>query len=541
LTGSGTLDPAGSSRFAGVGAAGDAAAGSDRRWSAAAFAVTVALVGLLAADQGGYFPGAWALATPALAMVVIVVLALAEEVVLSRAAIAMVGGLAALCAWTAASALWSGDSTATAQDVRRTLLYVAGTAALLLLARAGGGVPVALGVLAAATAVDTYSIASRLYPRTFGMFDTGVGFGRLYQPIGYWNGLGAFTAVAVLLALGFAARGRMAVRMLAAGALVVLAPTLYLTFSRGALVALAAGLLVLIALDRRRVQLAVAGGAGSVGAIAAIVAVHGHPALTTYYRHLAPQTTQGAVVAATLLVLVPVAMGAAALVYGLESRVALPPRAHTLAGTAMVVVVLAAAGFGIHRLGSPVGAVHDALATLRKPAPTFPKGDLNHRLFSLSTNGRVLFWKAAWHDFLAHPVIGSGGGTYARYWIEHRPVHIHVRNAHSVFLETMAELGVVGLVLIVAALAAPLWDGLRVLGHGLAAALVAAYAAFLVQVAADWTWQLPAVILAALACGAAMTGLAPAPGGIRVSERARVGGIVLAGLVAVGAIVGVHR
>ena len=517
------------------------AGGSDRLGSAAAFVVTAAAVGLLGADQGGYFPGAWAVATPIFAVVAIVVLALAHEVRLTRAAVVMAAGMAGLCVWTAASVLWSNDRTGTVQDVRRMLLYVAGTAAILLLTRAGREAAVALGVLASVTAVDAFSMASRLYPRIFGMFDTGVSFGRLYQPIGYWNGLGAFSVVGILLALGFAARGRLVVRMFAAAALVVLAPTLYLTFSRGALVALAAGVLALVALERRRVQMIVAAGAASVGGIGAVVTVHGHPALTTLYRHLNDQASQGAVVAATLISLVPLGMGAAALVFGLESRFTFSARAQKLAGACMIAAVCVGVGLGVHRLGDPLGAVHRAVATLQKPAPTFPKGDLNRRLLSLSTNGRVLFWKAAWHDFLAHPVIGSGGGTYERYWLAHRPVHIRVRNAHSLYLETAAELGAIGLIPLVAALAAPLWVGVRRLRHGLAAPLAAAYVSYLVHAGGDWSWQLPAVTLAALACGAAMLGVQPGQDGIRLSERGRVAGIVLAAAVAAGAVIGAGR
>jgi hypothetical protein len=512
--------------------------GSDRLGSAAAFVVTAAVVGLLGADQGGYFPGAWAVATPILAVVVIAVLALARDLRIPRAGLVMAGGLAGLCAWTAASALWSHDTTATTQDARRVLLYVAGTAALVLLARRGRASAVALGVLAAVTAVDAFSLTSRFYPRQFGMFDITVSFGRLYQPIGYWNGLGSFSVIGILLALGFAARGRLAVRMFAAAALVVLAPTLYLTFSRGALVALAAGLVVLVSLDRRRVQLIAFAGAASIGGIAAVVTIHGHAALTTLYRHLDEQAVQGAAAAATLISLVPLGMGGAALAAGLETRYTAPRGVRRAAGACLIALVCVALGLGIHRLGNPLNAVHSAVESFRKPAPTFPKGDLNRRLLSLSTNGRVLFWKAAWHDFTAHPVIGSGGGTYERYWVAHRPVHIRVRNAHSLYLETAAELGVIGLIPLLIALVAPLWVGLRRLRYGLGAPLVAAYVAYLVQAGGDWTWQLPAVTLAALACGAAMLGLDPDEGGVPISERWRLAGILIAVAIAVAGLTG---
>ena len=500
--------------------------------SFAAFALTAVSIGLLAADEGGYFHGAWRLATALYAVVVVVILARSRDLRLPRAALATVAGMAGLCVWTAVSWVWSSDRPATVQDVHLVLVYVAGSAALLLLANHGRGVAVAGGVVAATTAVSCYSMVSRLYPGTFGMYTTGGGYGRLYQPIGYWNGLGAFTVIGIILSLGFAARGGMLVRMLAAAALIPLVPTLYLTFSRGALVGLAAGLIALVALDKHRVQLVVAAAAGSIGAVGAFLAVHSHAGLTTYYRHLQIQATEGAQTAARMISLVPLAMGAAALVAGLEARFTVSRTARLAAGAAMVAAACIAVAVGVNRFGNPVDLVHSAVTTLEKPAPTFKGGDLNLRLLSLSPNGRVIFWKAGWHDFTAHPVVGSGGGTFAQYWLAHRPVKIQVLNAHSLYLETLAELGVIGLAILLVALVPPLWVGLHRRAHPLAAPVMAAYIAFLVHTGGDWTWQLPAVGLAAVACGAAAIGLVADAGGVVLSRWARVTGIVLAAAVA---------
>jgi O-antigen ligase len=199
----------------------------------------------------------------------------------------------------------------------------------------------------------------------------------------------------------------------------------------------------------------------------------------------------------------------------------------------MVLAACAAVALGVHRFGSPVGAIHDAVHTFEKPAPTFKGGDLNLRLLSLSPNGRVLFWKSAWHDFTGHPVVGTGGGSFARYWSIHRPVKIFVLNAHSLYLETLAELGAVGLAIVLVALVPPLRAGFRHRRHPLGAPILAAYIAFLVHTGGDWTWQLPAVGLAALACGAACIGLTEDDGAIRLGTVARGAGIAAALAVAV--------
>jgi hypothetical protein len=508
---------------------------TERLAAPAAFVLTSVSIGLLAADQGGYFEGAWRLATPLYAAVVVAILAGARDLRVPRAALVTAAGLAGLCAWTALSWVWSSDRTATVTDVHLLLVYVAGGAALLLLANGGRGVAVAGGVVAAAAAIDTFSMTTRLYPRTFGMY-TGSGYGRLYQPIGYWNALGAFSVIAIILALGFAARGGMLTRMLAAAALVPIAPTLYLTFSRGALAGLAVGLVAIVALDRNRVQLIVGMFAGSIGAVGALLAVHGHPALTKYNRDLADQATQGAQTAARMISLIPLAMGPPALLSGLEARFTVSRFARTIAGAGMVLAACAAVAVGINRFGNPIGFVHDAVHTLEKPAPTFPKGDLNLRLLSLSPNGRVLFWKAAWHDFAAHPVAGAGAGTFADYWESHRQVKIHTKHAHSLYLETLAELGVVGLAILLVALVPPLWAGLHRRAHPMSAAVMAAFIAFLVHSGGDWTWQLPGVALAAIACAAACIGLVADTNAIRLGPLARWAGIALAlAIAAIGA------
>lgn len=509
---------------------------------AAAFAFTAASVGLLAYDRGGYYYGAWPGGYLGVWRTAIVVSGLAAigvlagtrgEVRVSRSAVVALAGMAFLWAWTAVSWLWSVDRAATVTDIRFVLVYVAALGALILVAGGGRAVPVALGTLAGITAVAAYAIVTRLYPGEFGMFTSGSEFGRLYQPIGYWNALGAYAGIGVILALGFVARGGMLVRMLAAVALMPLVATVYLTFSRGALISLGVGLVVMLILDRRRVQLVAAIAAGSVGAIGTILAIHGHSALTAFQRQFGPQKVQGAEVAARLVTLAPLAMGGAALFAGLEARVAVPPRVRRAAGALIVLVACLVLAAGVHRYGSPVTPVRDAISTINNPAPTFPGGDLNLRLASLSLNGRALFWKAAWHDFTANPVVGSGGATFHHYWMRHRPVDVLVYNSHSLELETMAELGVIGLAFVLPAILAPIWAGARRRVHPLAAAVTAAYVGYMVESSGDWTWQLPGATLAALACAAVVMNLGDDRKAFVLSERWKLAGAVVAGAIAV--------
>src|SRR5919199_248801 len=110
---------------------------------------------------------------------------------------------------------------------------------------------------------------------------------------------------------------------------------------------------------------------------------------------------------------------------------------------------------------------------------------------------RPHYWHVAWHEVELNPVLGSGAGTFERYWLLYRPVGSFARDAHSLYLETLAELGPIGLVLLLAALALPLLV-LRGRRDPLLATAAAGYAAYLVHTGVDWDWELPAVTLLGL-------------------------------------------
>ena len=137
-----------------------------------------------------------------------------------------------LSAWTFASSIWSISVTRSMLEGERSLVYVSGVLVALLLSRRAGGRAIVIGTWLAITAVCTYALLTRLFPKQFGVFDSLAG-NRLSTPIGYWNGLGLLAAIGCLLALGLAARGGVFVRMAAAASTVVLVLTLYFTFGRG--------------------------------------------------------------------------------------------------------------------------------------------------------------------------------------------------------------------------------------------------------------------------------------------------------------------
>ena len=117
---------------------------------------------------------------------------------------------------------------------------------------------------------------------------------------------------------------------------------------------------------------------------------------------------------------------------------------------------------------------------------------------------RSAYWRAAISDARAHPLAGSGAGSFDDYWIRHRTVDVGVQDAHSLYLETLAELGLVGFVLLVGALGPPLIVVGTARSDPNVAIAAAAYIAFLVHAGLDWDWEMPATTLTGLACAAAL-------------------------------------
>jgi hypothetical protein len=123
------------------------------------------------------------------------------------------------------------------------------------------------------------------------------------------------------------------------------------------------------------------------------------------------------------------------------------------------------------------------------------------RLSSLSTNGRLDLWRVALRDAAAHPLLGSGAGTFGLYWLGHRNSGPAALDAHNLYLETLAETGPIGLAVVAIFLGLPLLAALRARRRRFVAAAAAGYCTFLAHAALDWDWELPAVTLAGLLCG----------------------------------------
>jgi hypothetical protein len=436
-------------------------------------AVPLVLVPALGAVQGGFDPDAWVWAGALAAWASAVAVVVGDEPGALRRAWPWVVATVGLLLWTLASATWSAAPAQSVLEARRTLVYAAVVLALVLLVRRGATRLIVLSTHGAIAALLVPALAYHLLAgRRRDPFEGYL----LSQPIGYANGAGILAALGMLLAVGVVVDAcATRTRQIAAATVPLLALTLELSGSVASWLALGVGFAASLLLEPQPRQLLWT--LAAVAPPAALVVGLG------WYSRYAAETTSPRVGGAALAA----AAAAGAVLAGFAARRQRPAggpssrRARRLVATATICVALGCAA-----------AVASAGAT----------------------EPRASYWHVAWHEYLAHPVLGSGAGTFGRYWAQSGLVTSSggALDAHSLYLETLAELGPVGLALVAALVLAPFRGAFRRRSAPLVPAAVGAYAAFLVHAGLDWDWELPVVVVAGLCCAAAVVGAAsPSP------------------------------
>lgn len=449
---------------------------------------------VLAFFSGGFFDGPRdvALLAAGVTLAVLVATTPARELV-PRAPATRVALVAAVAyaAWIALSATWAPVPDFAGDDAERALLYAVVLAAAALAFRDGAAARALEPAFAAGTVIVIgYGLAGRLLPGVVTQHPQTSAVGRLDQPLTYWNATGALAALGLVLCARLAGdRERpAALRAAAAAAAVPLGMGCYLSFSRGAVAALAAGLLALAVLAPTWAQLravlliviSAAAGALPAAASGAVRALEGSTAT---------REREGAIVLVVALVLMAgAALAARALAAGGEDRLPLPRHAGWIAAAliaALLVVPIVAAG-----------------GKQQAPPAT---GATSERLASLGSN-RYAYWRVALDTGADHPLKGVGASGFRGAWLQHRDVDENVRDAHSLELETFAELGLVGVALL-AALLAGVALSVRTAVRAdpvLAAGPVAALVAYAFHGALDWDWEMPALTLVAVVLAGAL-------------------------------------
>jgi len=243
----------------------------------------------------------------------------------------------------------------------------------------------------------------------------------------------------------------------------------------------------------------------------AIASARSREGLTTIGASVQQATTDGRSLMPVLAVL---AAGAAltALVAGLiERHVSIPSFVRYAFATALVIALVGGFAWVWTTHGSPVQLAERGWNAFRGPPSTGVRGnDVSARLFSLSANGRVQFWSVSWESFERRPVFGNGAGTFWQLWARSPKSAGSTTEGHSLYMETLGELGFVGLALLVVGLGAPLVGLVKDRRADLTFASAGAYTAWLAHAGVDWDWELIGVSAAGLLCGVALLRAGPA-------------------------------
>ncbi len=470
------------------------------RAGAGAALVTIALALASLAAQREDDDGAWQLwgAGPVAVLAVLLLCVPGAR----RARLVRLGLLAfaAFAAWNAASLLWAeapGDAWA---GTNRVLIY---GAVLLLVVRVPWS-PRAAAWLLGATAAGACALGVGLLVHTAAAADLRGLFveGRLAQPTGYANASAALWALALWPALHLAVAPRQpaVVRAVWLAAATVLLSLAVLTQSRGVVAGLAAGTLTYLAVTRLRWRalgaLAIVAGVVAAGwtALGAPAAAGSDAALRDALADARAAVALGAAASA--------ALGLLAVVLG--RRVSVPaPRAGLRRMTrialplATLVVVLAV-------VGSPVDWAQDRWRDFR--SDDYAEVERHPRLSGSLASSRYDFYRVALLEFRRRPLTGLGSENFAAAYLLERRTREAPRHPHSLAFRTAAQLGLPGVVTLVAALGFLVAAAIRrrTAQAGAVAAALAATATWLGQGLADRLWEVAGLGVLAFA----MLGLA---------------------------------
>ncbi|MET0305093.1 MAG: O-antigen ligase family protein [Solirubrobacterales bacterium] len=464
----------------------------------AALLAPVALIAGLALAGGGFDVGPRHVAGLAawLVVVALILLGTASRATLGRPvywAAGLIGGLSLL---SAMSSLWSGSAELSVVEADRVLAYLGFFLAAFLIAQTDKRRQrFAEGLAIGVTFVALLGLASRLLPDLVQVGDSYLTSARLAYPLGYWNANGAVFGIAVALLLWTSRRAAWSgLRWLSAAALPAVLLALYFTYSRGGLLALLIAAGCTIALSRDRLWLLATLAIGAIGALPAVLAVQARRSLAD---NLVNQAAIDQGVTVLLLLLAGIALSLllfAGLRWAEQREGRLTGRALELSrdpkllrGAAAVVAVIA--------IGASIAVGGRAWDQFSSSDVQFPDRPEQH-FSDFSGAGRHDFYRVAIDGFGEKPLLGSGAGTYEFSWERHRSIPLPLHNAHSLYLEAFAELGVVGGLLVLALVGTLLWAGFgawRAAPHPQRegyAALFAVTLAFAVGAGLDWFWEL---------------------------------------------------
>ncbi len=364
-----------------------------------------------------------------------------------------VGLLLAFASLSALSVVWSVQPDASWQNAGLMFAYSAVFGAAVVLARAAPERWPAVigGVTLAAVVVCGYALLTKVFPSSLDAHDI---YARLQAPYGYWNATGLTAAMGVIgcMWLGARRRGHALLSALAYPATGLLLVALMLAYSRGALVALALGLALWFAVVPLRLRGAAILLTGAVGAGLVVAWDFSKHALSTESVALHARVIAGRqlgvllVAMLALLAIVGVAIGFSTDRRPLSRVTRYNAGAVLLSILALAVIAFAGALAASHR-GLPGSISHgfNSLTNTHAAVPANTPG----RLTAIGSV-RARYWNEALKVFQAHPVLGAGARSYGTARLRYRTEDLEANDAHGFVVQTLSDLGLVGLAIALA-------------------------------------------------------------------------------------------
>src|ERR687886_749804 len=357
-----------------------------------------------------------------------------------RIAWVLVGLLAVLVAVKGLSLTWSISRTDAVQELLRSSMYLAAfvLAAASLSSRRLMG-PFIDRMILIAGAVAGYGVLQKTDPADYPT-NTPDGV-RVGSTLEYANTVAVVMGIGIALGLGRMTQLKNPIaRGLYAVLILVLGTILYFTFSRGGLMSLGVGLMVLFVVGESRLQM-------FANLLLVCVPLFwllwSAQDLDTFFRYVSDESLMAAD-GQTFQTDLAIAVFAAFLLqvgYSiLVERYELVPKVRWALGVVAIAAVLMGAGF----LGYLVVSQQIEKSGL---FGAFAVGledteNANERLTSLSSNSRSAYWSVAWEEWKKYPLTGTGAGTFHYTWLENRPDFSGVKQVHNVYLEQGTETGV---------------------------------------------------------------------------------------------------
>lgn len=419
------------------------------------------------------------------------------------------GLLGAFTLWILLSVLWSYIPARSFEEFTRALLYLAGFALFWLylprrhwLAWLGH----LFVLIAAAVAID--SMLGKVMPDVIShpdLFESN----RLNYPLTYWNAMALMMVMTFPVALRVAASrpAPLPVRCLYAAALFLFLSVLFFTFSRAGIVLLAVTLAVHLAgAVGSRLRLLLHAGLASLWTVVLVAVCYlSLPAMVESVPDPGARVSEGHQLGVVMVLLLLAAAGTQAAVWWLEGRVnisaVLGRRIGASLAVAGIIAVLAGGALAVARQGGPGSWLEAQAEVITGAERTEAVGRAEERLLSFQSE-RYREYAVSLGAFTERPLQGTGAGTWIVTWFRDRPYDVYVTDGHSLLFETMAELGLVGTIILLSfagVFAIRSIRDLRFLKAGrerrVFAAFFASCAAFLMHAMIDWDWEMPAVAL----------------------------------------------